>query len=108
MKPSKIFTAQEIQAIGKALQTALGENPVLPHWEFPTLSGVSMEEALGVLEAWPDVDIDSDMEWRALWGVFLHLRSYPHKQTERVFRETGLRKEDFRSLMDTMRPIEPK
>lgn len=94
--------------IGKSLQTALGENPVLPHWEFPILTGVSVEKAMGVLKAWPDVDIGAETEWRVLRGVFHNLWGYPHRQAERVFTETGLRREDFRRFMDTMKTIKPK
>ena len=108
MKLNTLFDEDEISSIKSALDLTLGEDPILPHWEFHTLTGVSVAEGLSVLEQWPNIDVDSDPEWFLLYGILGRYSGYPHKQEDRIRRETGLQKVDLRAFMERLKPFEPQ
>ena len=108
LKPNQVFTQWEMESIHAALQLVFGEDPILPHWEFPILIGASIEEGMEFLNNWPNVDIGADPEWFLIFGILGRLKGYPHKQNQRLYEATGLQKENLKILLDKLRPLEPK
>lgn len=107
MTPDQIFSPNEIDKIGKSLWIALGDNPALPHWEFPILTGISINDALIIVKLWPNVDLKDKVTWRTIWGILGNLKGYPHKQEQRLLIEAGLRRCDLKELMEKIRNFDP-
>ncbi len=103
MRPEKVYSKEEVIAVGKCLQCALEDDPVLPHWEFPILTGVAVEDAMQVVRAWPDVELSDDDTGGTVHGVLANLIGYPHEEWERVTHETGLSQKEIKSLFTKLK-----
>lgn len=101
------FSEREVDAIGKSIWVAIGSDPVLPLKDFPTLTGVSVDEALKTADAWSNVNLLDRSTWRTIWGVFHNLWGYPHRQADRVFLVTGCQRQEFKEFREKIRALVP-
>ena len=73
------LTDAERQLVQRCVWAAV-EGPFFPEWEFPTLFGVSREEARAVLEQWPGVDETEEAVHLTINNALNNLWGYPHHE----------------------------
>ncbi len=98
MYPREIFTLNEMQAIKRCIALSIEVDLIFPNWEFPILTGVSLEEAQFVLDTWPDVDLAKESVWLTLRGILVNLAGYPHGKEAFLSSETGLKLDEIERL----------
>ncbi len=66
--------------IGQCLRAA-ADGPFFPDWEFQTLFGLSRDDVRCVAEAWPRVDLSSEVVKLAVNNSLNNLLGYPHGES---------------------------
>lgn len=87
--PINDLTPFEREVVRRCLVAAV-DGPYFPDWEFETLFGVTRVEVRQMVRAWPNVDESGQLVQVAINNAFVNLLGYPHHETQRLERETGV------------------